>query len=895
MKPIPPAVRFWFGILILLLIPIAALWPVLSHPDEVLAFNDGNIESVLSPMVHFPDALLRIWDNQTFFGQGIGQASLNIQGISESLLGPHHTRREGVAVVLFLCGLAVYWFIRQLAFSRFAAFFTAAVIMLSGFSFSFAVVGLYVRPVAIAFGALSLGFAERGRLTGKWLNYALAGGFLGLAVAEVPDVGALLAICCAVYVAWSHLFLDGPVAWIPPAIQEGGARASRSAETERKSKRRGEDAVALPGKQATIPDDAQIATAISGPRFSPPRLMRLAGVLLLYAACSLLLAWQTMGIMFQTQIKGVTQGSAEDPQARYDWATQWSVPKAETWDFVASTYFGSSMHSESAPYWGGLGRGADWDSGHKGFRNFKLTGWHLGVVPSILLLALAISLFTPTQRRLWDANSRRLAWFVLGMIGVTLMFSWGRYFPAYRLVYALPFFSTIRNPDKWIEPLTLFAGMGLALVLHNVLRRDEAGRLLRTGLLKSCGLAAAAIAAIALILLFKDLGRQAGFVADLAAQGFGDIGQQAWLHAVRTSAKVLAIAVTAGALCGLALLRPARPFLSAGVLACGLALLTGADMLHTNSFYVQRHAYKAILAPNPLYTFLDEHRHEGRLKLLPPQHPLLNNLRMTLLVAKGYDLFDPVSISRMPSDYAAFFTAFDKNPVRMWELAGIRHFVTLPGAVDQLNQMDRPAQRFVERLALGVGILDGQYVPVESTRPDQRPLRIVEFTGALPKYRLVGKADLVPPTVDGERTALARLSAPGFDATYEALVHAKEAPELGSGSSNGVVRIESEMPTEARVTVSCSTPSLLVRATKFNDDWKATIDGRATEVLRVNSVFQGVVVPTGAHDVEFAYRPSLHALMVAAGSRALLLLGVIVALVMKRSHWRPHRSAETVG
>lgn len=894
MKPLSPAAARWIGLLVLFLLPVVGLWPVLSHPDEVLAFNDGNIEAALSPQFTFPASFLSVWDNQFFFGQAGGQYALSVAGFGESILGPHHMRREGVAMVLSLCGLAVYWFIRQFNFSRFTAVATAAVIMLAGFSFSFAVVGLYMRPVGIACGALSLGFAERGRCGKGWLNYALAGGFLGLAVAEVPDVGALLAICCAVYVAWSHLFLgnefEQKVAKVTKELKKSAPTAALTELSDSKAtSATASDSApsSLGALRALLFDSSSSSPTL--PRFAPRRLLRLAAIMTVYIAFSVLLAWQTVGLMFQTQIKGVTQGMAEDPQARYDWATQWSVPKAETWDFVASSYFGTSMHSEKAPYWGGLGRSAEWDTQHKGFRNFKLTGWQFGVAPSILLVALAVSLLIPARRRLWDANSRRLAWFVLAMIAVTLMFSWGRYFPAYRLVYALPFFSTIRNPDKWIEPLTLFASLGMALVLHNMLRRDEAGKALRTSLRTSCALAAAGIAAIALVLLLKDMGRQAEFAAGLTSQGFGDIGQQAWDHAVATSTKVLFLALAVGGVCWFASLRPAKPVIPAAVLAGTLAVLAGLDLLHANSFYVQRHAYKAMLAPNPLTTFLDAHKGEGRLKLLPAQNPLLNNLRLTILFAKGYDLFDPVSVSRMPSDYAAFFAAFDKNPIRMWELAGIRYFLTLPGAIDQLNLMDRPGKRFVERLALGIGIADGQYIPSESTRPDQRPLRVVEFTGALPKYRLVSMPSAIPETAAGNQEALDLLTAPELDVTRESIVHGIALPDLQPTGSNGTIRIETETPRNARLVITCDSPRLLVRAVKFHKDWNAIIDGKPAPLLRVNYCFQGLWIESGTHTVAFEYLPSKTLLLVACAGRLLLLAGILCAILAGRRNVPPWR------
>ena len=100
-----------------------------------------------------------------------------------------------------------------------------------------------------------------------------------------------------------------------------------------------------------------------------------------------------ISVMFATQIQGVTQGSEESPEARYAWATQWSIPPAELWNTVSGSYFGTTMRSESTPYWGRTGRSEGWETTRQGFRNFNLTGWHLGVIPCILLLSLPMWMF----------------------------------------------------------------------------------------------------------------------------------------------------------------------------------------------------------------------------------------------------------------------------------------------------------------------------------------------------------------------------------------------------------------------------------------------------------------------------------------------------------------------
>ena len=813
---------------------------VLLHTDEVLAFNDGNIEIILSPTYHFPEVIFRIWDNQFFFGAGLKQYWPTLHFMVETLFGPHEARRAGVVAILALCALAVYWGLRQYRIRPGAAAFAAGVMMLSGLSFSFAVAGLYVRPIALACAALALGFAERGRIRNGWLDYILAGGCIGLGVSEVPDVGAFLAISVAGFVAWRHIATFG---------------------------------------------------------WSPKELLRLALRGALLGGMALFLGWQTIANISSTTIQGVTQG--ESSAERYAWATQWSIPPGETWDIVAGSYYGTTMSNPALPYRGGIGSSEGWAQTHQGYRNFRMSAWYVGVIPSVLLLALVP--FAWRRRDAVGASAgdappaadRGLVWLVLIGCLVTLLLSWGKHFPLYRLVWSLPYFGTIRNPDKWNGPFMLFMTLGVGLALDWLLAAisqpavetkagKTAGRSLRPYFI-----AAGVIGGIALLLLFGNVTDRPHFVSDLTRDGYGPAAANLWTHSLWMSLKVVALAAGFAT----ALWWAGRQRRGAVILLAAAAALTATDMIETSRHFADRHAYKAAVAPNPLTVFLDAHASEGRILLLPPtsgNNPndpnraqiaalaqALNQIRSTMLQAKGYDLFNPVSVSRMPTDYESFFGTVGYMTPRVWELGSVRWIITVAGMNAALNQMDGDRGRFVERLALGLTMRDGAVIPVDEGPPDQRVLRVVEFTGALPKFQPV--AQTIPATegAEGERAALAQLAAPGFDPRRAAVTHATVTGLGDATSAPATVKILREHPAEAEIQVEAQAPVLLVRSVKYDPDWVITGGGAETRPVRVNYMFQGIPVAAGAHTLVLRYAPPLGGLWVAAAGRVALLLLVL--------------------
>ena len=105
------------------------------------------------------------------------------------------------------------------------------------------------------------------------------------------------------------------------------------------------------------------------------------------------------------------------------------------------------------------------------------------------------------------------------------------------------------------------------------------------------------------------------------------------------------------------------------------------------------------------------------------------------------------------------------------------------------------------------------------------------------------------PTTEAEMWA--RVAARDWDPRASAAVPALPAPVQGQG---GTVTPRTAPPDRELWEVDAPGGGFLRVGARWDEGWSATVDGRATAVLRADGVFRGVVVPPGRHVVRFTYR-----------------------------------------
>ena len=87
-------------------------------------------------------------------------------------------------------------------------------------------------------------------------------------------------------------------------------------------------------------------------------------------------------------------------------------------------------------------------------------------------------------------------------------------------------------------------------------------------------------------------------------------------------------------------------------------------------------------------------------------------------------------------------------------------------------------------------------------------------------------------------------------------------------------QIANHEPNRVRVKTKSSEPSILVLGENHYPGWRAFVDGRLVDTLRLNYNLRGVSLPAGEHEVEFVYRPK--SVLIGAGISLLTLIGLIV-------------------
>ena len=86
-------------------------------------------------------------------------------------------------------------------------------------------------------------------------------------------------------------------------------------------------------------------------------------------------------------------------------------------------------------------------------------------------------------------------------------------------------------------------------------------------------------------------------------------------------------------------------------------------------------------------------------------------------------------------------------------------------------------------------------------------------------------------------------------------------------------QITSHEPNRILVKTKSSEPAILIQSENHYPGWRAYVDGRLVETLRVDYNLRGVTLPAGEHNVELVYRPK--SVLIGAAISLLTLIGLV--------------------
>ena len=855
---------------LLLLAVLSLFLPGVYLPDQTLFSNDGPLGRLMAQCHQLPGRFTGSWEDLNGIGFSGGAAPPGITFGLQFLLKPILFSKLYALISLIILGLGAWCFFVNLRLAPAACYLGGLAAALNSNFFSVACWGVAAQAINAGMFFFALAALADTSSPWRWLRVILAGLAVGMGVIEGADVGAISSLYVGAFIAFQAWAGGGP--W----LKRIGLGLSR---------------------------------------------------LTLVALCAALIAAPAVFSLVTTNIEGIagTQQDTQSKQARWDWATQWSLPVQETTGLVVPGLFGYRMDTpDGGQYWGGIGRTPAIDrfitnggqgSPPSGLMRQSGGGFYSGgLVVLLALWALAQSLYR--KNSVFTLSQRKWLWFWLVVAMISALLAFGRFAPFYRMVYALPYFSTIRNPVKFFNfvcfAIIIFFAYGLDGLWRKYMQPSEKAKSVRWAGLKDwwagagrqekswiygCGL----VLALSLLAWSSYAYQRQALVNYLQTVQFDDLkAEQIASFSIRQVGWFLFFFV-----------------LSAGLIACVFSgafagtrarwggivfgLLLVADLGRANQPWVVYWNYPEKYASNPIIDRLRDKPFEHRVALLPTQTPQyffgLKSLYRSEWLQQQFPYYniqslDIVQMSRMPEDFAAYIHAQAlgwnavgfQSFIRLLQLTNSRFLLGPADELDNLNQGINQADqqfRIVKRFYIAPkhGITNVTTQEELTAVPNENgTYALFDFSGALPRAKLYSDWQVDTNNQD----VLNQLFSPSFNPDQSMLVSDEIPPAATTAGKNpnaGSVVFASYSPKDIVLKSNAHSPTVLLLNDHFDPNWKVLVDGRRKPLLRCNFIMRGVYLTPGAHTIEFRFQPFFGLLYVGLSAIGMGLLILIVMVV----------------
>jgi hypothetical protein len=865
---------------LLLLVVGGLLWENFL-PGQTQFSNDGPLGRLMSQCHQLPERFTGCWQDLNAVGYREAGAVPNITFGLQWILGPIWFSKLYAPAALMILGLGAWSFFHQIGLGRAASMLGALAAVLNSGFFSAACWGVGAHVITIGMSFFALAALSGGSGFQSWLRVGLAGLAVGMGVSEGADVGAIFSIFLAAFMVY----------------------------------------------QAAIAERENLKSTAIG-----------AGKLVLVAACAGLLAAQAMSELVANDIQGIsgTQQDAKTKAERWDWATQWSLPKTETLRLVVPGLFGYRDDTmEGGRYWGAVGRAAEWDryvkeGGNgpmpKGFIRYSGGGFYAGVV--VVLIAIWAGVQAWPKDSVFALRQKKWLWFWTGIGVIALLLSFGKYAPFYRWLYALPYFSTIRNPAKFTHILNFALIVMFAYGVDGLWRKYtqpienpalRARNGSRNGPLKisafekwwvrgtllACVLGVVGWIVYGMCRPSLEQYLQSVQFDEASAQQIASfsVGQPGWFLLFLVLGAGFMWWIFTGGFVG----EKAR--WGTGLL--GLLLIV--DLGRANQPWIRWWNYVDKYSSNPIIDLMRDKPYEHRVAMLNytgvPQLQILPQLHKIEWSQQAYPFYniqslDIVQLPREPRDMVAFTQAFNsENPTeqarlatRKWELTNTRFLLGIAESEEGINSQIDPEQRRIRitqrfRLNAKPGVRQVTMLDQITAELDPAgPYVLYEFTGALPRAKFYQHWEVQT----NEATVLQELASRSFDPKRSLIVNTEGAPGqsvINTNDNAAPVEFVRYSPRDVVLKSVQSGAGVLLLNDRYDPNWNVRVDGQPQKLLRCNHFMRGVYLEPGSHVVEFRFQPPSRLIYV---SVAALLLGVILSGAVISTGRRPTLKTESV-
>lgn len=606
--------RQWLWLAAILAVPLVILFLQSFQPGAVLFVNDTTLGQMKAAPNRLPSAFTGTWHCGGWVGMEGPAVTPTISAILALIFPPEIYLKLYAPFTLFFLGFCAWVFFRQLKFNPAVCLLGGLAAALNMHFFSIACWGLGSWNIAAGMIFLALAALNAKSIPHFWARAVLAGLAVGMNLMEGFDVGAISCVYVGLFVLWQIFTEEG----------HGAKKVLSAMGTE---------------------------------------------VLVIFFAA--FIAAHAIATLVSTQVEGIVWSNATQTSStkeeRWDPATQWSLPKAETLRVIVPGLFGYRMADrifsadKSSAYWGIVGEDprvlelrsddpairadaakriiitdsglSDLLSSDRSTRvnainrltkhsvsaaRFSGSGEFAGVLVSLLAIFGLVNSWRGGQSP-YLRGERRAIWFWGAAALFSLLASWGRYGFVYRLLYQLPYFSNIRNPIKFMHPFhiawLILAAYGMEALWRRYLQTASPQKWW-SGFEKKWTIALLAVigAALAGVVIYN--AEKPNVIDYLVEQGF-DASNAIPIAGYSVAAAgwfIFWLALSAGAIAAVMSGIWSGPHARRAWICLGIIILI--DLARSDQPWIRYYNYKEAYASNSILDFLQdkpyEHRVTGR-------------------------------------------------------------------------------------------------------------------------------------------------------------------------------------------------------------------------------------------------------------------------------------------